>query len=70
MEGGGQLTGIKNIGNSCYVNAISQLLIMIDGLPNAISRNSKYREYGEFLIDLVNRENYISINEEEYIKLL
>lgn len=68
MEGGGQLTGIKNIGNSCYVNAISQLLIMIDGLPNAISRNSKYREYGEFLIDLVNRENYISINEEEYIK--
>lgn len=68
MEGGGQLTGIKNIGNSCYVNAISQLLIMIDGFPITISNNSKYKEYGEFLIDLVNRENYISINEEEYIK--
>lgn len=65
--GGGQLTGIKNVTNSCYVNAVSQLLIMIDDMPRLISMDNKYKEYGNFLNDLLGRNNFIAINEHEYI---
>lgn len=66
-EGGGQLTGIKNVTNSCYVNAVSQLLIMIDDMPRLISMDNKYKEYGNFLNDLLRRNNFVAINEHEYI---
>ncbi len=65
--GGGQLTGIKNVTNSCYVNAVSQLLIMIDDMSRLVSTNKKYKEYGNFLNDLLRRNNFIAINEHEYI---
>lgn len=66
-EGGGQLTGIKNVTNSCYVNAVSQLLIMIDDMPRLISMDKKYKQYGNFLNDLLRRNEFIAINEHEYI---
>ena len=52
IEGGHEKTGISNVGNSCYINAASQLLASIPGLPEHIKNNNS--EYGNFLITLRN----------------
>lgn len=50
--GGHDKTRIQNLGASCYINAVSQLLVMIPNLPKNIKIKNK--EYGEFLETLKN----------------
>lgn len=53
--------GLENPANRCYLNSLSQLLILVPGLPESIVKDSNYQEYGNFLVRLKNNDNDMSV---------